>query len=321
MLYSSYMKKYFYHKIENLLLVNKIVTLHRFSFDKSFCSVGESHNFWEIVFAERESLVCTADGREIILEEGEVLFHKPNEHHVLKANGKKNPEVRVVSFECKSEAMRFFEEKKLRPDERCLRLFYSVFEEGEKTFDIAESDPDRQKMELLSSPTLGGEQLIKNYLELFLINLMRSLTETEQGNPVFLEKSELQSRLVSNILRMMDENLSGALCVEDIAKQTNYSRAYIFREFKRATGKSIIAYYNERRIRRAAELLCTSSLSVKEIAERFGFDTPNYFSKSFKRIMGATPSVYKRSRAADRSADAQRKAERAQKSARRPLGA
>jgi quercetin dioxygenase-like cupin family protein len=85
------MKKYFYHKIENLLLVNKIVTLHRFSFDKDFCSVGESHNFWEIVFAERESLVCMADGREIILEEGEVLFHKPNEHHVLKANGKKNP--------------------------------------------------------------------------------------------------------------------------------------------------------------------------------------------------------------------------------------
>ena len=275
--------------------MNKIVTLHRFSFDKNFSSPGESHNFWEIVFAERESLVCTADGREIILEEGEVLFHKPNEHHVLMANGRKDPSVLVVSFECKSEAMRYFEEKKVRPDERCLRLFYSVFEEGEKTFDIAESDPDRQKMELLASPTLGGEQLIKNYLELFLINLMRSLTETEQGNPVFIEKSELQSRLVSHILRMMDENLTGALCVEDIARQTNYSRAYIFREFKRATGKSIIAYYNERRIRRAAELLSSTALSVREIAERLGFDTPNYFSKTFKRIIGVTPTVYKRS--------------------------
>lgn len=295
MLYSLHMKKYFYHKIENLLLVNKIVTLHRFSFDKGFSSAGESHNFWEIVFAERESLVCTADGREIILEEGEVLFHKPNEHHVLMANGRKDPLVRVVSFECKSEAMRFFEEKKLRPDECCLRLLYSVFEEGEKTFDMAESDPDRQRMELLPAPTLGGEQLIKNYLELFLISLMRSLTETEQGNPVFIEKSELQGRLVSHIIRMMDENLTGSLRVEDIARQTNYSRAYIFREFKRATGKSIIAYYNERRIRRSAELLSTTALSVREIAECLGFDTPNYFSKSFKRIIGVTPTVYKRS--------------------------
>lgn len=301
MLYSSYMKKYFYHKIENLLLVNKIVTLHRFSFDKRFSSGSEAHNFWEIVFAAKESLVCMADGREIILEEGEALFHKPNEHHALSANGRKDPEVLVVSFECKSEAMRFFEEKKVRPDERCLHLFYSVFEEGERTFDIAESDPDRQKMELLPAPTLGGEQLIKNYLELFLINLMRSLTETEQGNPVFLEKSELQSRLVSSILRMMDENLSGALRVEDIAKQTNYSRAYVFREFKRATGKSIIAYYNERRVRRAAELLLSSSLSVREIAERFGFDTPNYFSKTFKRILGVTPSEYKKSRMSARA--------------------
>ena len=294
MLYSSRMRKYFYHKIENLLLVNKIMTLHRFSFDKDFVSSGESHNFWEIVFAARESLVCTADEREIILEEGEVLFHKPNEHHILRANGRRAPQVLVISFECKSEAMRFFEEKKLRPDERCLRLLYSVFEEGEKTFDIAVSDPDRDRMELLASPTLGGEQLIKNYLELFLITLMRSLTETEQGNPVFVEKSELQSRLVPNILRMMEENLGGTLRVEDIARQTNYSRAYVFREFKRATGKSLMAYYNERRIRRAAELVAEGTLSVREIAERLGFDTPNYFSKSFKRIMGVTPSAYKK---------------------------
>ena len=281
-------------KLQNVINVSQIVTIHYYEFDKNFVFNGESHNFWEIVFAERESLVCLADGREIILEEGEALFHKPNEHHVLKANGRKDPEVLVVSFECKSEAMRFFEEKKVRPDERCLRLFYSVFEEGERTFDIAESDPDRQKMELLSAPTLGGEQLIKNYLELFLINMMRSLTETDAGNPVFLEKSELQSRFVSSILRMMDENLSGALRVEDIAKQTNYSRAYVFREFKRATGKSIIAYYNERRVRRAAELLATTSISVREIAEQMGFDTPNYFSKTFKRILGVTPSVCKK---------------------------
>lgn len=288
------MKKYFYHKIQNLLLVNKIVTLHRFSFDKDFVSHGESHNFWEVVLAVKESLVCEADGRKIIVEEGEVLFHKPNEYHILSANGRKKPKVLIVSFECKSEAMRFFEQKKLRPDERCLRLFYSVFEEGEKTFDIAASDPDCQRMNLLSAPTLGGEQLIKNYLELFLINLMRSLTETDQGNPVFLEKSELHGRLVPSILRMMEDNITGSLSVEDIARQTNYSRAYIFREFKSATGKSLIAYYNERKILRAAELLWQGVLSVSQIAEQLGFDTPNYFSKTFKRVMKVTPSVYKR---------------------------
>ncbi len=292
------MKKYFYHKIENLLLVNKIVTLHRFSFEMDFRSRGESHNFWEIVYAAKESLVCTADGREILLEEGEVLFHKPNEHHSLAANGHKAPQVFIVSFECKSEAMRFFEEKKLRPEEKCRRLLLSVFEEGERTFDMAQSDPERQRMELLPSPTLGGEQLIKNYLELFLIGLMRSLTETAQGNPVFLEKNELHSRLVAHILRMMEENLSGHLCIEDIARQTNYSRAYIFREFKRVTGKSIMAYYNERKMDLAKQLLCKTSLSVREIAERLGFDTPNYFSKTFRRTVGITPLVCRKQNAA-----------------------
>jgi AraC-like DNA-binding protein len=45
---------------------------------------------------------------------------------------------------------------------------------------------------------------------------------------------------------------------------------------------------------RAAELVREGALSVREIAETLGYDTPNYFSKSFKRIMGVTPSVYKK---------------------------
>ena len=160
---------------------------------------------------------------------------------------------------------------------------------------MAESDPDRQKMELLSAPTLGGEQLIKNYLELFLISLMRSLTETEQGNPVFVEKSELQSRLIPNILRMMEENIGGPLYVEDIAKQTNYSRAYIFREFKRATGKSLMAYYNEMKIREAKKLIRQGQYNISQISDLLGFESPQYFSRCFKKFTHMTPREYKSS--------------------------
>ena len=63
-------KQYYKYKIEDLFVIRKIVTIHYFEFDKDFTYPSESHDFWELVYADKESVICTADGEEILLEEG-----------------------------------------------------------------------------------------------------------------------------------------------------------------------------------------------------------------------------------------------------------
>ena len=53
-------------------------------------------------------------------------------------------------------------------------------------------------------------------------------------------------------------------------------------------------YYIGLKINKAKELLTNSDFTVKEIAEKLCFDTPNYFTKTFKRIVGYTPTQYKK---------------------------
>ena len=292
-------KGYIKTRPKTVVDVTKIVTIHDFEFGSDFVFCGESHNFWELVYVNQGNVLITRDTEELVLAQGQVIFHKPNEFHSIRAMDS-SPNFLVISFASTSLAMVGLEGY-CGPLERPHRaLLASIVKEAERCYIIPKNDTKLRQLRRRPTAPIGSEQLIKNYLELFLITLMRSLTETEQGNPVFVEKSELQSRLVPNILRMMEENPTGALRVEDIARQTNYSRAYVFREFKRATGKSLMAYYNERRIQRAAELLGVGALSVREIAETLGFDTPNYFSKSFKRIMGTTPTAYKKRSSAQR---------------------
>ncbi len=288
------MKKYFRHKLENLLVIDKIVTIHYFEFGKNFASEGESHDFWELVYADKGGIVCTADGETVPLGQGEMLFHKPNEYHRHASDGKTAPNIFIISFECKSEAVRFFENKKIRTEKSSRRLIYAIWEEAKKTFDIPFSDPALKKLELLPSPTLGGQQLIRNYLEILLIDLMRSQTETESGNRVFLQKDEFENKLVKDILKILSENVESRLTVNDICAAAGYSRAYAFRAFKAATGKSIMDYFLHLKIERAKQLLREGEFSVKEIADALAFDTPNYFSKSFRRIEGITPSAYKK---------------------------
>ncbi|MBE5739535.1 MAG: helix-turn-helix domain-containing protein [Clostridiales bacterium] len=288
------MKNYFQHKLNNLISINKIVTIHYFEFDKNFCTQGEAHDFWEIVYAEKESLLCSADGKQFILEQGELLFHKPNEFHTLAANGKNAPNVFILSFVCKSESMKFFEGKIFSLSPHLVKFIYPILEEGRKTFDIPYSDPNLKKMKLLPQPTLGGEQLIKNYLEIFLINLLRDQTETEQGNTTFLPWKELSTKPIDEVTKILKENVYSSLSIDDICSKTNYSKAYLFRIFKAKTGKTIMTYFIELKINQAKQLLRENELSVREISENLAFNTPDYFTKTFKRITGLTPLAYKK---------------------------
>ena len=173
----------------------------------------------------------------------------------------------ILSFVCRSDAIGFFENKKFRLDSNLVRFIYFILEEGKKTFDIPYSDPNLKKMKLLSPPTLGGEQLIKNYLELFLINLLRSQTETKEGNKIFLPRKELSSKPVNDVIHLLENSLYTTLNIEEICKTTAYGRAYLFRVFKAKTGKTIMEYYLDLKIERAKQLLRENELSVLGLCE------------------------------------------------------
>lgn len=288
------MKQYFRHKIENLLNVSKIITIHYFEFDKDFKSAGESHDFWEIVFAQKNNLIISADGEDILLREGEIYFHKPNQYHKHSSDGNLPPNVFIASFESKSQSMHFFENKKFKLNDELISYIQQILNEARRTFNIPYSDPDTKKMDLHRTPTLGGSQLIKNILEILLINIMRSRTETTSGNNTFLPEKQLDNRLVNDIISILNERVFDRLTIKDITGSTYYGRAYIFKEFKRVTGKSIMAYYDTLKIEKAKHLLKNPNYSIKEISEILSFDTPNYFSKFFKKHTNLTPTEYKK---------------------------
>lgn len=292
--YNTYMKKYFKHKLTNLLNVNKLVTVHYFFFNKNFSYEGESHDFWEIVFADKEDIICTSNGRKINLKQGELLFHKPNDFHALASNGVTAPNVFIASFVCHSEAMKFFENKVVTLSRTQIKLIYSIVEEARKTFDIPCSDPNTRKMQLLKNPTLGGEQLIQNYIEILLIDILRTLTETKKGNNIFLQDTELENKLVKDVITILKNSIHTQISIDEICAKTSYSRAYVFKQFKAYVGKTIMEYFTELKIAEAKTLLKENQLSVKEISEKLGFDTPNYFSKTFKKLNGFTPTLYKK---------------------------
>lgn len=289
-------KRYYKHKIENLLLISKIIMIHYLEFDRNFQSEREAHDFWELVYADRGDIICEADGKEFPLCEGEMFFHRPGETHSFRANGEDRPSVCVVCFDCKNEAVRFFENKRIAVNKKWLRFIYGIIEESERTFHTEHSDPTAKKMQLLDAPALGGRQLIKNYLELLLINMMREETEKEYSDAVFLSPAQYEEHVTATVTEYLKAHVTERIGITDICEAVHYNKSYLFKQFKKVTGQSVMSYFIQLKIGEAKKLLRETALSVSEIADTLAFDTPNYFTKSFKRVTGRTPSEYRKSK-------------------------
>ena len=98
---------YIKHTIANILPISKIVTIHYLELAKDFAHEGESHDFWEMVYADKGEILSRAGAKSRVLHPGEAIFHKPNEYHSIRADGVTAPNVFIISFVSRAKAMDF----------------------------------------------------------------------------------------------------------------------------------------------------------------------------------------------------------------------
>jgi AraC-like DNA-binding protein len=121
-----------------------------------------------------------------------------------------------------------------------------------------------------------------------LIGMMYSLERN-----IELSKNQMQVDLISRARLRIREALESNLTIQQVAEDLGVSYSNFRKLFKEFTGLSPATYQQELRLMRAKELLSTTDLTVKEIAYRLNFESPDYFSAKFKAKMGCKPSDIK----------------------------
>ena len=286
---SAYIKR----KFKNVINITEIVTIHYYEFDKNFIFQGESHDFWEIVYVDSGTVEIVRDGEAILLRQGEIVFHKPNEFHSIKSYHS-SPNFFVITFVSKSSMMRYFEKFKGVLNIHLKPLISSIIREAESTYIIPQNDTRLRKMERKSMAQIGGEQLIKIYLEQFLIILIRDLTQKKDIS-FFPSKESMETHLVSQIKAYIKSKSRERLRVEEICSSFGYSKSYISQLFKEQTALSLARYHNQCQIEEAKRLIREGQNNFSQISDLLSFDNPQYFSRVFKRLTGLTPSEFQQS--------------------------
>ncbi len=85
-----------------------------------------------------------------------------------------------------------------------------------------------------------------------------------------------------------------SLSNEDIANHVGYHPYYVSNLVKNATGYTLRQYLTNTRLKRARNLLCSTTLDITAIALDCGFNSVTYFNRVFKENIGITPGEYRR---------------------------
>ncbi len=129
-----------------------------------------------------------------------------------------------------------------------------------------------------------SQQLMAGFVN-HLIGLMYSLERNIQ-----LSRNQTHVDMISRARLRIREALESSLTIQQVADELGVSYSNFRKLFKEHTGISPAIYQQDLRLQRAKELLSTTDMSVKEIAYRLNFESPDYFSAKFKIKTGRRPS-------------------------------
>jgi AraC-like DNA-binding protein len=118
-----------------------------------------------------------------------------------------------------------------------------------------------------------------------IIGVMYSLERN-----IELNRNQGHVDMVNRARLSIRENLESSLNIQQVAADIGVSYSNFRKLFKEYTGISPATYQQDLRLQRAKELLSTTDMSVKEIAYRLNFESPDYFSAKFKAKTGRRPS-------------------------------
>ncbi|MBU2950383.1 helix-turn-helix transcriptional regulator [Tamlana agarivorans] len=106
--------------------------------------------------------------------------------------------------------------------------------------------------------------------------------------------SERDEKFLNDTIKIIEKNLPNSnFRVEELASQLGVSSSHFYRRLKQLTGQVPNAYLRNFRLQRAAELLKSNKgYNVTEVMYQIGIESPPYFSTSFKKLYGVSPSEF-----------------------------
>ncbi|OJY66565.1 MAG: AraC family transcriptional regulator [Rhizobium sp. 60-20] len=169
-------------------------------------------------------------------------------------------------------------------------LFDSLGVIANPIFDTANPRDQQALFEGILAEVETGSFLADNRCFALLAQLISSLVSERAENG---EPSGALQRL-QRVMELVRADLTRPWTVGEFAAAANLSQAQLFRRFRQRMGTTPLDWLRHERVNAAKPMLVVTDEQVGRIAARCGYPDPFHFARDFKKLVGATPSEFRR---------------------------
>ena len=296
-----------FHKIElsRTFDIRALITAYYFQTKPDFVPHFEEYNFSQIIYVISGHGTYTTDEHAYPFEPG-MMFYRPAHKKSKYEWRSEEASLAVISFVCPSKAMQAFEREPITLCEAESETLFDLMKTAARIFEHVKYGSGECGMQLRADVPDVVLHFVFASLERFLSMVYCRLC----GIPHLVDEGQKvgqhidDSVLVKGIQEYLQANITEPLTVLDVCRHFQFSPAALQKKFRRQTGQSLMAYFNEQKIAHAKYLIRSDTKSFTEISDALGFSSVNYFSKVFKAKVGITPTEFSRYVSKRRSSDA-----------------
>lgn len=256
-----------------------------FAASESFIHTDRVPDFCVLIYVIDGCIYVTEGDTDYEVNAGELLILKSGVHHFGKKKIQKGTKWIFVHFGISADcnASPFY------PDASPLGAYDATAESILTLPKFLDSVSARFEKELKTfiEYAQSDDAYKKWFINQRLFLLLSSLAVSTQG---FSNNLTLSDR----ICRYLSDNIGVPFNSENIEKRFYLSYKYMSHLFKKEKGVTMQQYHNSVRMDEACRLLCSTLMSIGEIADKLGFSDVLYFSRCFRNYTGKSPSTYRK---------------------------
>lgn len=274
------------------LQITNLFTFYYFELPRNYTTVHSQHDFWTMCYMVKGEMQVFFDDSTKNLKQGDIIFYKPQTLY-WGCTSAHPPNLMIVTFDCTASGMEYLANVSFPLLAGEKPIVSTILNEAYESFELLTQDCIVLRKQ---DAPYAGEQLIKNYLEILLLQFIRRRSSTTVSSPeqetTGITHDNRKNSLLANIVKYMRERLSSPLTVEELCRHFGIGKAQLSSSFKAKTGLGVMEYFKILKTEEAKRLIREDNLTITEISDSLGYNNVQYFSKQFKRLTGMKPTEY-----------------------------
>ena len=263
-------------KLERHIHVSSIYTFFYHEKEKGFIFPGEGHKPLELTYVDKGSIHSVADGKDIVLSQGDLIIYGPNQWHMQYSDVDVSASYITITFDLEGNY----------PEEMFNRK-YTISQNAVPFLQWMLKEQDRMD-------TYSPDMLI-SLLQTMLVIMMREQTAPSAVKLRTANSVNSENEIIRRAQQYISAHVREKLTVPLVARHVDVSPSYLTALFRKNLQISPGEYVRRIKLQESKQMIREDNMNFTEIAAALQYSTVHHFSRQFKDKFGITPTEYAKS--------------------------